>query len=62
MRPLVIKKERAKALSLLQADFDEGGSPSIIFDETTDCCDRHPVNITPTTDYNHKEGVAGPWD
>uniref|UniRef100_A0A7S4LKC2 DUF659 domain-containing protein n=1 Tax=Eutreptiella gymnastica TaxID=73025 RepID=A0A7S4LKC2_9EUGL len=45
VRPSVIKKERAKALSLLQADVDEGGSLSIIFDETTDCCDRHPVNI-----------------
>ena len=31
--PSFIKKERAKVLSFLRADVDEGGSPSIIFDD-----------------------------
>ena len=44
-RPTIIRKQRAAALRLLNDDVMRGGCLGIVFDETTDCCDRHPVNI-----------------
>jgi len=49
VRPTVIKQERTTALNLLRNDVDDGGGMGLIFDETTDCCDDHPVNIILTT-------------
>ena len=40
-RPTIIRQQRAAALRLLNNDVMRGGCLGIVFDETTDCCDRH---------------------
>ena len=44
-RPTIIEKYRAASWKLSKADMDYGGAINLIFDETTDFCSRHPVNI-----------------
>ena len=43
-RPTIICKQRAAALRLCD-DVVRGGCLGVVFDETTDCCDCHPMNI-----------------
>ena len=49
VRPTVIKQERTTALDLVRNDVDDGRGMGLVFNETTDCCDDHPVNIILTT-------------
>ena len=44
-RPTIIRKQQAAALRLLNDDVMHSGCLGVVFDETTDCCDRHLVNI-----------------
>ena len=44
-RPTFIRKQRAAALRPLNDDVMRGGCLGVVFDETTNGCDRHPVNI-----------------
>ena len=47
--PTIIRKQRAAALRLLNDNVMRGGCLGVVFDETTNCCDRHPVNIIMNT-------------
>ena len=38
-------------LDLLRSDLSKGAVMSLLFDETTDCTDKHPVNIILATRY-----------
>ena len=48
-RPTIIRKQRVAALRLLNDNVMRGGCLGVVFDETTDCCNRHPVLCTPVS-------------
>ena len=45
VRPTIIKQEQEGVLFKICDDVDRGSDLSLLFDETTDCTDDHPVNI-----------------